>query len=228
MIRKNSSWISFVTSVLITFIILYLYINYNQSFIYLLVLPIILILERLNIILNPEMLITKKEVLKIIFIVYVLAVVAVIANDLYKDRPIYSMINHAVGLSMLYLAFIILPAIILYFIPSAIFRHQKIKTGKLKNFYKLKQAVLFISQRLNDDLCKKITEDDILDMLLIKYNLADKDIEYVGKNKFDYKTILLNDELINIIKEKINNKFNEYEIAEIFEIEKLYIKELGF
>ena len=63
-------------------------------------------------------------------------------------------------------------------------------------------------------------------MIIIKYDLSGEGAKYI--NKYDFKTNISDDEVIRLIKEKFSNKFNKYEIAEIFKIEKLYKKEPGF
>ena len=228
MIRKNFFWTSSITSILLITFIIYLYYNTSKDFIYVLLIPLVLILHRLGI-LRTEMIIIKKEAVKIIFLIYTFFILFIFAiNPYHNGQSFYLILEYLVGLYF-YPLIIIIPSIIIFgFIPISILKYKDKKTSSLEKLYDPVQAALFISQRINNDLAKKIIEEDIFDIILIKYGLSDKDTGYIQKNKCDFTTIIPDNEIICLVKEKINNKFNEKEIAEIFEIEKLYIKELGF
>ncbi|MCK4525040.1 MAG: hypothetical protein KAU07_01235 [Candidatus Andersenbacteria bacterium] len=226
MIRKNSFWINSIVGILLIAFIIYLYYNTSEDFIYVLLIPLVLILHQLGIF-RTDMIITKKETIKIILLIYTFFILFIFArNPCYSGQSLYLILEYLVRLYF-YPLIIIIPSIIIFgFIPISILKYKDKKTSSLEKLYDPAQAALFISQRINNDLSKKIIEDDILEMIIIKYNLSGESAKYI--NKCGFKAIISNDEVIRLIKERFNNKFNKHEITEIFEIEKLYIKELGF
>jgi len=143
MIRKNSFWISSIIGILLIIFIIYLYYNTSKDFIYLLLMPIILILYQLGIF-RSEMIITKKEAVKIVFLIYTLLILFIfIRNPYYNGQSLYS-IKYLVELYF-YPLIIIIPSVIIFgFVPISILKYKDKKTSSLEKLYNPYQASLFI------------------------------------------------------------------------------------
>jgi hypothetical protein len=160
------------------------------------------------------MVLTRKDILKLTFFLYILVTLVIyLINPGNWQGVSFLAALKSLGQSFFYTSFLFGPPVILLgVIPALIL---KFKDKKLYNTaaYSTPQAALFIYQRAPDALAVKTTEEEIAQILDIKFELKESGIP--------------DNQLIESIKKRMTGSLSENEIFKILDLEGEYMKEIG-
>ncbi len=132
-------------------------------------LPIILLLERLKL-LRGNMIITKKEAVEIFMMLYTVLIFYIFFSNLdtYENYTFSATLKELLMLYFYPLIFI-LPFVIIIGVPifGILYIKDKIFNTRPKVVYNFEQAALFIHQHLSDEIVKKVTEENVVGILIL-------------------------------------------------------------
>lgn len=167
-----------------------------------------------------NMLVTRKEIEKMIIFILALVYIFVIWVMYDNNKNVLDIF----ALSTLKILFfttilIIVPIFLFGYLPIMILRWGDRKYER--NVYDTVQASYFIYRELPDEVAKKISDDDIMKILVMSFRLLfkkDKNNKYI---KLDNEKEVRNKIL------KAYSNINESDLEEIFKLEEKYMEGIG-